>query len=123
MKHDDRVYLQHMLDAIDTIKTYLIGVDEATFRAQRLIQDGVIRQLEIIGEAVKHLSTAVRSQYPHVPWQDIAGMRDQLIHQYFGVDLDEVWLTATEDVPLFKAEIQVIRTALQADQTNPPEIV
>jgi uncharacterized protein with HEPN domain len=56
MKRDDRVYLQHMLDAISTIETYLTGVDEATFRAQRLIQDGVIRQLEIVGEAVKHLS-------------------------------------------------------------------
>lgn len=115
MKRDDRVYLQHMLDAIGTIEIYLTGVDEATFRAQRLIQDGVIRQLEIIGEAVKHLSTVVRSQYPHVPWQDIAGMRDQLIHHYFGVDLDQVWLTATEDVPLFKAEVQVILTELQAD--------
>ncbi len=67
MKRDDRVYLQHMLDAIGMIETYLTGVDEATFRAQRLIQDGVIRQLEIIGEAVKHLSTVVRSQYPRVP--------------------------------------------------------
>jgi uncharacterized protein with HEPN domain len=116
MKRDDSVYLQHVLDAISTIEIYLTGVDESAFRAQRLIQDGVIRQLEIIGEAVKHLSTAVRRQNPSIPWQDIAGLRDQLIHHYFGVDLDEVWLTATEDVPLFKKEIQVILNELKTEQ-------
>jgi len=105
MERDDSVYLQHILDAIARIEEYLAGVDEETFLQQPLIQDGVIRQLEIIGEATKRLSPKTQAMGPNVPWQDIAGMRDKLIHGYFGVDLDAVWLTARDDVPLLKAEV------------------
>jgi len=73
-----------------------------------LLQDGVIRQLEIIGEATKRLSKSLRQQYAEVPWQDIAGMRDKLIHDYFGVDVDTVWLTATEDVLGLREKIKEI---------------
>ena len=107
MKRDESVYLQHILDAIRKIETYLRGVDEANFAEQTLVQDGVIRQIEIIGEAARHLSDELRAQNAHVPWQDIAGMRDKLIHGYFGVDIDKVWLTATQDIPTLK--IQVMR--------------
>jgi uncharacterized protein with HEPN domain len=105
MERDDSVYLQHILDAISRISDYLQGVTEETFYQQYLVQDGVIRQLEIIGEVTKRLSPEVRAKCPNVPWQDIAGMRDKLIHDYFGVDLDAVWLTACNDVPLLKAEV------------------
>jgi len=108
MKRDESVYLQHILDAIQKIETYLRGVDEATFAAQSLVQDGVIRQIEIIGEAVRHLSDELRAQNPHIPWQDIAGMRDKLIHGYFGVDIEKVWLTATQDIPTLKTQIMRI---------------
>jgi len=64
--------------------------------------------MEIIGEAVKHLSAELRAAYPDIPWQDIAGMRDKLIHDYFGVDADKVWLTAVEDLPLFKSRLKTI---------------
>lgn len=73
-----------------------------------LLQDGVIRQLEIIGEAVKRISSDLRSRYPDIPWQDMAGMRDKLIHDYLGVDLMTVWLTATEDLPTLAARINDI---------------
>lgn len=69
---DESLYLQHILDAIAKIETYLQGLDEETFYQQTLVQDGVIRQIEIIGEGVKHLSTALRAKYPHVPWEDIS---------------------------------------------------
>ena len=70
-----------------------------------MIQDGVIRQLEIIGEAVKNLPDSFREKHPHIPWQDIAGTRDKLIHHYFGVSLDEVWLMVQRDVPVLKAAV------------------
>ena len=105
MEKDDTVYLQHVLDAINTVQEYLLGVDEEKFKATRLLQDGVIRQIEIVGEAVRHISKDMRKTYPEIPWQDIAGMRDKLIHDYFGVDIEKVWDTAREDLPVLKEQV------------------
>lgn len=105
MKRDESVYLRHILDAIAKIESYIQGINEAAFSQQSLIQDGVIRQLEIIGEAVKRVPDQLRRHQPHIPWQDIAGMRDKPIHDYFGVDLEKVWLTAQDDLPGLKSAV------------------
>ncbi|HLO24760.1 MAG TPA: DUF86 domain-containing protein [Geobacteraceae bacterium] len=105
MIRDDAVYLRHILDAINQVEEYVTGLDQEAFMSSRLVQDGVIRQFEIIGEATKHLTEALKGQQPDIPWKDIAGMRDKLIHQYFGVDPAAVWETVVYDLPPLKTVI------------------
>jgi uncharacterized protein with HEPN domain len=102
-----------MLDAIAKVEQYLGDKDEMTFNQDTLLQDGVIRQIEIVGEATKRLSPALRAKYRQLLWQDIAGMRDKLIHDYFGVDIGQVWLTAKQDLPLLRIEVLKILAALE----------
>lgn len=73
-----------------------------------MLQDGVIRQIQIIGEAAKRVAPVVSSKYSDIPWRDIAGMRDKLVHDYFGVDVEMVWVTATVDLPELKKQIAQI---------------
>ena len=108
MARDEMIYLRHILDAINTVEEYLQGVDENQFKATQLLQDGTIRQIEIIGEAVRHISKDIRTTYPEIPWQDVAGMRDKLIHDYFGVDIEKVWDTARGDLPTLKDQVKGI---------------
>ena len=106
----DSVYLKHILDAIIAIEGYIEKVDFADFQEHKnkLTQDGVMRELEIIGEAAKSLSAEFKSSYSEIPWKDIMSMRDRLIHEYFGVDLKVVWETVQEDLPKLKAQIEGI---------------
>lgn len=108
MKKDNLVYLRHALDAAQKIEEYLAGMNLVDFYKTTLTQDGVIRQIEIIGEAIKQVSKDLKEKYPQIPWQDIARMRDKLIHHYFGVDIEKVWLTVKEDLPVLKKELERI---------------
>lgn len=104
---DDLVYLHHIADAAAAIAKYTKGGKEAFF-VDKMIQDAVIRNLEIIGEAAKNISQEIRDTYPDIPWKQIAGMRDVLIHQYFGVDLDTVWLVVENRLPPLTERIELL---------------
>ena len=108
MNKDYTVYLHHMLDAIQSIESYTRNVTEGQFLKTKLIQDAVIRNLEIIGEAAKQISKTVRGRYPKIDWGNIAGMRDVLIHDYLGVDLDVVWEVVHHDLPELKRNLRKI---------------
>jgi uncharacterized protein with HEPN domain len=96
---DDLIYIEHILNSIDRIQSYIYDMDQTAFYSDFITQDAVVRQLEIIGEATKRISQDFRNKNQDIPWTDIAGMRDVLIHDYIDVDFDIVWKTATESIP------------------------
>jgi len=116
MRKNDSVYLSHILDSIERIEEYTENMEKEDFLSSNLVQDGTIRQIEIIGEATKNLSKELRDKYPQIPWSDIAGMRDRLIHHYFGVNLKAVWDTVNLDIPVLKDEILTIRRVLETEK-------
>ena len=101
----DEVYLKHIAECIHNIESYVSG-GEGVFLGSRLVQDAVIRNVEIIGEAVKRLSPEFLSARPQIPWKGIAGFRDVLIHNYFGVDLKQVWRVITDEMPALKQAVE-----------------
>lgn len=103
----DRLYLGHVLEAIDAIDDFTRD-GKAAFLNDRKTQSAVIRQIEIIGEAVKQLSEPLTRAAPDVPWKLIAGTRDRLIHAYFNVDLEAVWSMVTDDLPSLKQRVEEI---------------
>lgn len=101
---DDRLYLLHVRDACTRILDYCRS-GEAHFRTETMIQDAIIRNFQIIGEAVKKVSPELKERTPQLHWRAIAGMRDKLVHGYFDVDLQVVWESATLSVPALLPQI------------------
>lgn len=105
---DDEIYLLHIKDAIKKIDSYVNNLDFEGFKKKLIVQDAVIRQFEIIGEAAKRLSEDFKNHNSNIPWKYIIGMRNRLINNYFGVDIDTVWETIVKDIPNLKKEINEI---------------
>lgn len=112
MSRDVRVYLEDILESIRRITEYTQGLDEQSFRADALRQDAVVRNLEVLGEAVKQISDDVRSRNPDVEWHKIAGLRDILIHQYFGLDVGIIWDVVRNKLPDLERRVRDILTKL-----------
>jgi uncharacterized protein with HEPN domain len=101
----DQVYLHHISDATKQIDEYLSGVSFLDFERTKLLQDGIIRQLEIVGEAAGNLSVEIRNKHTEIPWVDVVALRNRLIHAYDRVDLGVVWEIATTDLPILRKTV------------------
>lgn len=116
MKRDVLLFVEDILDCILKIEEYTEGVDKETLLAESWLQDALFRRLEIIGEAAKNVPEDFRKKYPEVEWVKISGLRDKLIHAYFGIKLERIWLIVKDDLPPLKEKIKKI---LEKETTSP----
>ena len=100
--------VQDILNSIDKIQTFTKKMTATQFKNNELVIDAVVRNLEIIGEASKSIPLAVKKLYPDIPWAQMSGMRNILIHEYFGVDVKIVWHTAKKSLPSLRKQLQLI---------------
>lgn len=108
MKRNMRLYLQDIWESVLAIEEYTKNLSEDGFYSNRQVQDAIVRRLEIIGEAVKNIDEDFREKHPQIPWKKIAGMRDIIAHEYFGVKLDRMWDVVRKDLPELKEKIETI---------------
>lgn len=103
------IYLHHILDAIGRIQHYMTGVEKSTFLADdSMVAAAVVREFEIIGEAITQITDEFKKQNASIPWREITDMRNRLIHGYFSVDYEIVWKSATQDLTILKQQIEGI---------------
>lgn len=93
------------MEAMNKIESYIAGADFTSFIQDKMMVDAVLRNIEIIGEATKNISENIRKKYPEIPWKRIVGLRNIVIHEYFGVDLENIWEIITENIPKVKPAI------------------
>ena len=113
MKKDPKIFLKHILESIKEIEANIAGISEEEFSRDTRRQDAVVRRIEIIGEAVKNLPLTFRKKYPEVEWREVAGMRDKLIHHYFGIEMSIVWETSKKDLSKLKQQVSKILGSLE----------
>lgn len=113
MSRDPSLYLEEILGAADAVAGYLSGLNYEGFLSDRKTQDAVLRNLILIGEAVKQLPAELTSRHAAVEWRRIAGMRDMLVHQYFSTDLEIVWDAAANRLPEVRVTVQAILDSLR----------
>jgi len=107
-KREYRDYLKDIIDSIEDIESFTENMTFEDFAKDRKTINAVIRSIEVIGEATKNLPKSVRDRYPSIPWRRMAGMRNKMIHEYFGVDIEILWKTIKENVPPLKPLIQEV---------------
>ena len=126
MRKDPRVYLAHILECIEKVQRFT-AEGKSRFLRDVMVQDAVVRNLEVIGEAAKRIEDACRTAHPEIPWRTLGGMRDVLIHQYEGVDPEKVWAIVEQDLPPLKQAIAALLPPLDqlerelAGEVNPQE--
>jgi uncharacterized protein with HEPN domain len=114
MKNRDyRDYLQDILDSIIETKEFIKGMEFEDFVEDKKTINAIVRSLEVIGEATKKIPDSLREKYPQIPWKRMAGMRDKLIHEYWGVDLEILWEVINNELPPIEPLIQIIQKILE----------
>ena len=108
MDNKDLTRLRHMLDSVNAILSFVEGKDRASLDSNRLLLSGIIRELEILGEAAGKISQETQDRFPHMPWKQVIGMRNRLIHAYFDVDHDIIWKTIQNSLPILSEELTII---------------
>jgi len=116
MLRDYKAYINDILEAIDRIKSYTKNLTIDDFSETRLYQDAIVRNLEIIGEAVKRLPKELIDKYPEIEWKKIAGLRDILIHAYFGIDIEIVWDVVQNKIPGLKDQMLLIKSKINKEK-------
>jgi|SRR3989344_620036 len=109
MKRDIDLFIEDIINSIKNIEEFSKNLNKEKFSKDKLRQSAIIRQLEIIGEAVKNIPSNFREKYPQIAWKDIAGFRDILSHSYFGINLERVWNIIINDLPKLKKEIKEVK--------------
>lgn len=108
MIKDPLIFIEHILESIRLIESFFKNIPKDKLRKDKLRQSAVIRELEVIGEAIKNLPVEFTDKYPNIEWRKLAGLRDKLIHHYFGVDLNIVWEVIEKDLPDLKKKLKEI---------------
>jgi uncharacterized protein with HEPN domain len=111
-KRDYRIYIKDILKNMETAEGFLKGMLFEDFAKDRKTSYAVVRCIEIIGEATKHIPNLIRKRYPKIPWKRMAGMRDKVIHEYFGVAIEVVWKTVKEEIPKIKPLVKKVLAEL-----------
>jgi len=112
MRRDDAIRVRHMIDAAREALFFAKDKNRQNLSSDRMLTLSLIKSIEIIGEAASTVTEETRNQYPDIPWRDIVGMRNRLIHVYFDIDLDRVWDTITDDLPGLIAQLEKIATSV-----------
>ncbi|MBU4584243.1 MAG: DUF86 domain-containing protein [Proteobacteria bacterium] len=110
--------LDDISDSLNLIAEYTKDLDFSSWSQDRKTIDAVIRNLEIIGEAASHIPESIQSKYPEIPWIQMKGMRNILIHEYFGVDIDVLWQTVIDDLPRLKKQIETLYCEIKKLSTD-----
>jgi len=105
-KRNVGIYLEDILESTELIEQYILEISEEEFYASKEKQDAILHRIQIIGEAAKKVSSEYRKKWSSLPWKEIAGMRDIIVHEYFGISLGMIWKVATDDIPVIKEQIK-----------------